>query len=257
LFLAIRPIEKARDMLNSLKQFQNVLLIGGKSEIALETIRNVPMVANAKVFLLGRQIEEQEISLGGTQIYRLNYDISDSVDRIEVISQLLSERDFDLVILAVGYLGNQPNLSTLPQNQEVLNLNFSHSAEVLDFVAHRLKMQKHGKVLILSSVASVRPRKGNYVYGAAKAGLDFLARGLQLDLEGSGAEIYIARPGFVHSRMTTGMTPAPFAISAKKAGELCAKGITRSKKVFYVPGVLRFVMLAVRVLPTSILNRFN
>jgi len=244
-------------MLNALKQFQNILLIGGKSEIGLETLRNVQMVANAKVFLLGRQIEVQDISIEGAQIFRLNYDISDSADRIEVISQLMDEMDFDLVVLAVGYLGNQPNLSTLRQNQEILNLNFNHSAEVLAFVAHRLKVQKHGKVLILSSVASVRPRKGNYVYGAAKAGLDFLARGLQLDLEGSGVEIYIARPGFVHSRMTNGLIPAPFAISAEKAGELCAKGITKSKKVFYVPGVLRSVMFIVSVLPTRILKRLN
>jgi decaprenylphospho-beta-D-erythro-pentofuranosid-2-ulose 2-reductase len=244
-------------MLNALKQFQNILVIGGKSEIALETIRNVHMVANAKVFLLGRNIESEDIAIEGTQTFWLNYDISDSVNRIEVLSQLFNERDFDLVVLAVGYLGHQPNRSTLPQNQEVLNLNFIHSAEVLEFVAHKLKVQKHGKVLILSSVASVRPRKGNYVYGAAKAGLDFLARGLQLDLEGSGAVIYVARPGFVHSRMTDGMKPATFAISTEKAGKLCAKGITKSKKVFYVPGALRLVMFIVRVLPTKILNRLN
>ena len=244
-------------MLNALMQFQNIMLIGGKSEIAIETIRNIHMVANAKVFLLGRQIEAQDILIEGAQTFRLNYDISDSVERIGVISRLLTDRDFDLVVLAVGHLGNPPNLSTSRENQEVLNVNFSHSAEVLEFVAHRLKMQKHGKVLILSSVASVRPRKGNYVYGAAKAGLDFLARGLQLDLEGSGAEIYIARPGFVHSRMTNGIPPAPFAISAEKAGELCAKGVSGSKKVFYVPGVLRFVMLVVRFLPTKILNKLN
>ena len=238
-------------------QFQNIMLIGGKSEIALETIRNIHMVPNANVFLLGRQIETQSISIEGAQTFRFDYDINDSVDRLEVVSQLLTDKDFDLIVLAVGYLGNQPNLSTLSQNQEVLKVNFSYSAEVLEFVVQHLKMQKHGKILILSSVASVRPRKGNYVYGAAKAGLDFLARGLQLDLEGSGAEIYIARPGFVHSRMTNGITPAPFAISAAKAGELCAKGITGSKKVFYVPGVLRFVMLVVRFLPRKILNKLN
>jgi decaprenylphospho-beta-D-erythro-pentofuranosid-2-ulose 2-reductase len=255
LFLAIRSVKKAGAMLNALKQLQNILVIGGKSEIALETIRNSHMAVNAKVFLLGRNIESEDISIERTQTFRVNYDISDSVNRIELLSQLFNERDFDLVLVAVGFLGYQPNLSTLSQNQEVLNLNFIYSAEVLEFVAHRLKVQKHGKVLILSSVATVRPRKGNYVYGAAKAGLDFLARGLQLDLEGSGAMICIARLGFVHSRMTDGMKPAPFAISTQKAGKLCAKGITTSNKVFYVPGVLKFVMFIVRVLPTKILNR--
>jgi decaprenylphospho-beta-D-erythro-pentofuranosid-2-ulose 2-reductase len=106
-------------------------------------------------------------------------------------------------------------------------------------------------------VASLRPRKSNYIYGAAKSGFDFFARGLQLDLVGTGVNICIARPGFVHSNMTKGMTPAPFAISAAKAGEICARGIQESKKVFYVPGILRFVMIIVRLLPYKILNKLN
>ncbi len=244
-------------MLNGLKQFQNVMVIGGKSEIAIETIKNVPLVSDANVFLLGRHIELEDLTINGAHTVLLNYDISHSAERIETVSKLLDDRDFDLVVIAVGYLGSRPDVSNMIQDQEVLSINFSHSAEVLKYIANRLKIQNHGKVLILSSVASIRPRKSNYVYGAAKAGLDFLARGLQLDLEGTGAEICIARPGFVHSRMTQGMAPAPFAISATKAGELCAKGVVSSRKLFYVPGVLRYVMFVVKYLPKSILNKLN
>jgi decaprenylphospho-beta-D-erythro-pentofuranosid-2-ulose 2-reductase len=256
-FLAVKSITEARVMLNGLKQFQNVMVIGGKSEIGLEIIRNISLVSGGKVFLLGRKIETRDISLSGAEVIGINYDIGDPTQRIELVSKLLAERDFDLVILAAGFLGDQPIASTPAQDREIVNVNFSYSAEVLECVAHCLRMQTHGKVLVLSSVASVRPRRSNYVYGASKAGLDFLARGLQLDLEGTGVEIYIARPGFVHSRKTKGMAPAPFAISAAKAGELCAKGITKSEKVFYVPGILKYVMLVVKFLPIKILNKLN
>jgi decaprenylphospho-beta-D-erythro-pentofuranosid-2-ulose 2-reductase len=244
-------------MLNGLKQFQNVLVIGGKSGIALELIKNICIVPNGKVFLLGRKIETQGINLPGLEIIPINYDISDSIQRFGLVNQLMTERDFDLVVLAAGYLGEQPIKSTPALDREIINVNFSYSAEVLEGVAQRMRMQKHGKVLVLSSVASIRPRKSNFVYGASKAGLDFLARGLQLDLEGTGVEIYVARPGFVHSKMTKGMTPAPFAITAARAGQLCAIGITKSKRIFYVPGILRYVMLIVRYLPVKVLNKLN
>jgi decaprenylphospho-beta-D-erythro-pentofuranosid-2-ulose 2-reductase len=244
-------------MMNGIKQLQNVMVIGGKSEIALEIVKNINLAPNGKVFLLGRNIEIQETTSSRTQLIGINYDLNNQIQRIEIVSQLLSDQDFDLVIMAAGYLGAKPIESSARQNREIINVNFTHSAEVLELLANRLSLQKHGKILILSSVASLRPRKSNYIYGASKAGLDFMARGLQLDLEGTGVEIYIARPGFVHSRMTRGMTPAPFAITAGKAGEICAKGITRSKKVFYVPGILKYLMLIVRCLPIKLLKKLN
>jgi len=244
-------------MLNGLGQIQNILVIGGKSQIAFETVLNVPLAPNGKVFLLGREIENENFVLANTDVRKINYDLQDLGQQINKISELFDERDFDLVILSVGYLGLQPSKSTLEQDQRIIDVNFTHSASVLNYVTQRLKTQHHGKILILSSVASLRPRKSNYIYGAAKSGFDFFARGLQLDLLGTGVSICIARPGFVHSNMTKGMIPAPFAISAAKAGEICARGIQKSKKVFYVPGILRFVMIIVKLLPYRILNKLN
>jgi decaprenylphospho-beta-D-erythro-pentofuranosid-2-ulose 2-reductase len=244
-------------MLNGLGQIQNILVIGGKSQIALETVSNVSLAPKGKVFLLGREIEKENVIIANADVTTMNYDISDPVQQIEKISELFDKRDFDLVILAVGYLGFQPSKSTLEEDQTIIDVNFTYSARVLNYVTDRLKLQNHGKVLILSSVASVRPRKSNYIYGAAKSGLDFFARGLQLDFLGTGVDICIARPGFVHSNMTKGITPAPFAISAAKAGEICARGILKSKKVFFVPGILRYVMFIVKFLPYQILNKLN
>jgi decaprenylphospho-beta-D-erythro-pentofuranosid-2-ulose 2-reductase len=244
-------------MLNGIGQIQSILVVGGKSEIALQTVLNVPLAPNGNVFLLGRQIENEKIVIDGAQVTQLNYDITNSSQQTKIIADLFDKSDIDLVILAVGCLGIQPNKSTLEKNEIVIDVNFSHSAKVLNYVTNRLKLQNHGKILVLSSVASVRPRKSNYIYGAAKSGLDFFARGLQLDLVGSGVDICIARPGFVHSNMTNGMTPAPFAISAAKAGEICARGILKSKNVFYVRGILRYVMFIVKLLPYKILNKLN
>jgi decaprenylphospho-beta-D-erythro-pentofuranosid-2-ulose 2-reductase len=64
---------------------------------------------------------------------------------------------------------------------------------------------------VLSSIAAVRPRQANFVYGAAKSGLDAFGRGLADSLHGSGVQVLSVRPGFVIGRMTAGLAPAPLA----------------------------------------------
>ena len=66
-----------------------------------------------------------------------------------------------------------------------------------------------GQIVVFSSVAGVRVRRANYVYGSAKAGLDGFASGLADALHGTGVQLLLVRPGFVIGRMTEGMSPAP------------------------------------------------
>ena len=74
-----------------------------------------------------------------------------------------------------------------------------------------LRNQGHGRIVVLSSVAGVRVRRANYVYGASKAGLDAFAQGTAESLRGTGASLMIVRPGWVATRMTEGRDPAPLA----------------------------------------------
>ena len=60
-----------------------------------------------------------------------------------------------------------------------------------------LRAQGHGRIVVLSSVAGVRVRRSNFVYGASKAGLDAFATGLAEALRGTGASLMIVRPGWV------------------------------------------------------------
>ncbi len=79
--------------------------------------------------------------------------------------------------------------------------------------AGRLRSQGQGRIVVLSSVAGVRVRRANFLYGASKAGLDAFTRGLAEATRGSGVRVQVVRPGFVRTKMTVGLRPAPFAAS--------------------------------------------
>ena len=102
---------------------------------------------------------------------------------------------------------------------------------------------------MFSSVAGVRVRRANYVYGSAKAGLDGFASGLADALHGSGVHLTLVRPGFVVGRMTadSGLSPAPLSSTPDQVAEATARGIGRD--VVWVPGALRLLFTAMRLLP--------
>jgi decaprenylphospho-beta-D-erythro-pentofuranosid-2-ulose 2-reductase len=110
-------------------------------------------------------------------------------------------------------------------------------------------------VVVLSSVAAVRPRRANFVYGSAKAGLDAVAQGLGAALAGSGVAVVTVRPGFVRTRMTAGLADGPFATGADEVARAVRDAVRTRPEVVWVPRVLRLVMNTARLLPRTVFRR--
>jgi len=114
-----------------------------------------------------------------------------------------------------------------------------------------------GKILVCSSVASIRPRLRNFSYGASKSALDFYAIGLQSKLSKSKVKISILRPGYVFTKMTKNFKPAPFSITLEVLARISIDGLFKNKKVIYVPWKLKFIMNLLRIVPRFIFNKLG
>ncbi len=110
---------------------------------------------------------------------------------------------------------------------------------------------------MLSSVAAERPRRANFVYGSAKAGLDAFGRGLGEALRPDGVRVLVLRPGFVRTRMTAGLRPAPFSVDPEAVAAVAVDALRRGDEVAWVPAALRWVMLAARALPAPLFRRIQ
>jgi decaprenylphospho-beta-D-erythro-pentofuranosid-2-ulose 2-reductase len=125
----------------------------------------------------------------------------------------------------------------------------------------RMKARGSGTIVVLSSVAAVRPRKFNSVYGAAKAGLDAFARGYADSLHGSGVRLVLVRPGFVTGRMTAGMTPAPLATTPERVGVAVASALRGSASgrdgAVWVPASLAALAAVMRVVPRQVWRKLD
>jgi decaprenylphospho-beta-D-erythro-pentofuranosid-2-ulose 2-reductase len=122
-------------------------------------------------------------------------------------------------------------------------------------VGDKLKAQGHGSLVALSSVAGERARRSNFVYGSTKAGLDAFYSGLTEALRPSGVTVTVVRPGFVHTKMTEGMKPAPLSTTPEAVAEIIVHAVRVKQELVWAPAPLRFVMSALRHVPRPIFRK--
>lgn len=238
---------------------QSVVVLGGTSDIARAIVARLAGRCR-RLVLAGRDPDGLERAAtearaeGVPSVETCTFEATDVAGAPGAVDACFAAAgEVDLVVVAVGLLGDQAADEHDPARvAEVATVNYTWPAAALTRVADRLRAQGQGRIVVLSTVAGVRVRRANYVYGAAKAGLDGFAVGLSEALRGSGVSVLVVRPGFVHSKMTAGMKAAPFATSPDDVADAVVQALGRKQADVYVPALLRWVFLAFRLLPQSL-----
>lgn len=224
-------------------QVRTALLLGGTSDIGRAILERLAASGLERAVLASREVPERGPVLGGGRIEctTLHWDALGAGDHTALFDRAATELGgIDVVICAVGLLGHHAGISMGPEQvDEMVRTNFAGPAAALAVAADRLVAQGSGTIVVLSSVAGVRPRRSNYVYGSTKAGLDAFARGIADAVHGTGVKVLVVRPGFVRSSMTAGLDPAPFATDPATVADVVASSLARGRSgVVWVPPLL-------------------
>ncbi len=247
-------------MLDNLGRPGRILLLGGTSEIGLAILAALAAPGDTEVMLAGR--DERAMAAAGKNlpfgVTTMPFDATAAGSAQAVIDKAFSAGPVDLVIAATGVLTPQEELDRDPAlAARMIEVNFTSHVTTLLAAADRMRSACSGTIVVLSSVAAIRPRKANYVYGAAKAGLDAFARGLADALAGTGVRVLLVRPGFVVGRMTAGMSPAPMASTPAQVGAAVARALDSKATLAWVPGGLRIAAMVLRSLPRPLWRRMR
>jgi decaprenylphospho-beta-D-erythro-pentofuranosid-2-ulose 2-reductase len=243
-----------------------VMVLGGSSEIALAIVTELQSERPCHVALVGR--DREALAHAAAELGKRGCHMADAscVDALafERHAAVLEESfqalggTADVVVLAVGVLGERGGIpSSVEGAVDVLEVNLAGAGSLLLHAASHLRTHGGGTIVVLSSVAAERPRRANVVYGASKAGLDALARGLGDALLDDGVRIVVVRPGFVRTRMTQGLAPAPLATTPQAVARIVAGALHGHARVVWVPRPLRWVMAVMRTLPGPIFRRIE
>jgi decaprenylphospho-beta-D-erythro-pentofuranosid-2-ulose 2-reductase len=242
---------------------RRLLLVGGSSEIGVAIGCRMAAVDPTQAFLIGRDRARlegamDELERGGCE--RGTIGVVDARDldahAAAVEAAFAQAGGFEVVVVAVGALGAQEGLDADPEHAvEVMQVTFLGAGSLLLHCLRALRDQGYGRLVVLSSVAVERPRGQNAVYGAAKAGLDALAQGLADANASTHVRVLVVRPGFVKTRMTAGLTPAPFSTTPEVVARAVVKALNSGAHTIWVPGTLRFLFSVLRHLPRRLYRK--
>lgn len=242
---------------------KRIVVLGGTSEIALSIAGALAAQQPRDVALLGRdpaqlEVAAESLRAGGCPVVlTATLDALDTQQHAAILAGIFEQLGgADLVLLAVGVLGERGGLpEDVSGAVELLRVNVVGAGSLLLESARLLRAQGRGTLVVLSSVAGERVRPSNVVYGASKSALDALALGLGDALHADGVRVLVVRPGFVKTRMTRGLAAAPLAVAPADVARLVVRGLDRGDTVIWAPAVLRWVMLAIRLMPRALLRR--
>jgi len=242
---------------------RTALVLGGASDIALATLRRLGGAGLEAVVLaardpdsLRRRLEAEPVPVDTVVV--VAWDANDTTAHASLLREsVVAIGPIDLALCAVGSLGHHSDATMATGDADaLLRTNFVGPATSLLDVTRALVAQGHGTIVVLSSVAGARARRSNFVYGSAKAGLDAFAQGLGDSVAGTGVRVHVVRPGFVTTKMTTGLTPAPFASTADDVAAAIAGVISSPRnRIVWVPARLGPLMGVLRNVPAPLWRR--
>lgn len=246
------------------KSGRRVLILGAQSAIAVATAR-LYAAEGARLVLVARnqdrldRIADDLRARGALEVEAITLDLV-----AEAASARKHLADWQKLVggldhahIFYGYLGDQEKAQTDPEELDrILTVNFTSAAQWSEAIAAHYRKQKHGSLVVISSVAGDRGRQSNYAYGAAKGAITLFVQGLAHSLASTGAHATAIKLGFVDTPMTDGMdksgplwaSPAQVAATIRKAAD--TKG-----PIHYGPWFWRPIMLVIRAVPAFIFHR--
>jgi decaprenylphospho-beta-D-erythro-pentofuranosid-2-ulose 2-reductase len=247
-------------MIDALGRPQHLLLLGGTSDIALAIAEAYASSApGLTVTLAARPGERRDraverLEARGCVALPVDFDALEADTHEETLRRV--DGDIDIAVVAFGLLGDPEQAWTdVTAARDLAMVNYVGAVTTGVALGARIRQQGHGVVVALSSVAGERPRRSNFVYGSTKAGMDAFYTGLGEALKELGGRVLVVRPGFVRSKMTDGLDPAPLATTPEAVAAAVVDAVRDGKEQIWVPGTMRAVMSGLRHLPRSVFRR--
>ncbi len=252
------PTFKSHQMERFHRKKEHVLLIlGANSDIA-----------NATAIAYARQNPSGHLILASRDLEQLTHFASEQglTSRCDILyfdaADLNTHRAFvetlpqqpDWVLYTAGVLiANETGREDPSKWRENAAVNFTGAVSVLQELV-RVSNPFLKRIMGLSSIAALRGRRSNYLYGAAKSGFHQYLCGLRQELQSRGICVQAITPGSVRTKMTQHMHLPP---GTNTPEEIAASILQSQNCSFEVYPTLfwRFVAIVVRILPEWALKR--
>ncbi len=161
----------------------------------------------AKVMLIYRsRSEEAEAVAAGisTEAFAFQADVSDPAQANAAVEACIER--FEGVDVLVNNAGVTDDTLVLQMSDDawgrVLRTNLDGAFHMARAVYRPMLMQKHGRIINLSSVSGRRPNRGQANYAASKGGVEAFTRALAVEVAPKKITVNAVAPGIIETEMS-------------------------------------------------------
>ena len=237
---------------------KKILIYGASSLISLELIKLLNKDVS-KFFLFCRDKNEIEIFLkkNNFDIEKFSIfeiDLLDIKKNLEIIDHI---KNIDGVIWVAGFSGNtEEELKNLDLSEKNLRINFLNPILIINKTLTKLNLNSESFVVAITSVAGLRGRGKNFIYGSAKAGLIAYLSGLRQKYNQRLTVISVI-PGYIRTNNFKIKAPNFLICEPSDIAKKIAKAIKYKHEIIYSSFLWRIIMMIIKIIPEKIFKKFN
>ncbi len=242
-----------------------ILITGASSGLGEELSRQYATPQNSLVLLARREKKLQklqdELTPHAKSVEIIVADVTkfdELQEKIKTITQL------DMVILNAGIsLGHDnKDIPTIDEFKNLYDVNLLSNHAILEVLLPKFKEQKSGKIVFISSLASLISMPSSKVYSSSKRALNAYAEGIRYKYSKYGMRVITILPGFIKSELTDKNSfHMPLLLSTQDGVKRIKKAIDKNKRFYPFPLrfylIIKFFNLLPQFLREKIVNSIN
>lgn len=189
----------------------------------------------------------------GAMVETLTCDLCDGPAAHEVITNFVSARGVDLLIVNAGvFSGHHADgeMEDAAEATQMLRTNLEAAVLSIMAVLPQMRGQRSGRIAIVGSLAALHPLADAPAYSASKAGLMAYGEALREGLLPDGVDVSLVYPGHIATDHTARHVGAlPLVLSTEAAAARIKKGLDRGRGFIAFPRRLLWLIRGGRLLP--------
>ncbi|MCD6172209.1 MAG: SDR family NAD(P)-dependent oxidoreductase [Sulfurimonas sp.] len=221
-----------------------ILITGASSGLGAELARQYACADNELVLLARRE----------DKLFKLRSELFEKTKSTEIIVADVTDFDelqkkisacgnLDMVILNAGIsLGHSEEITPFKEFKKLYDVNVLANHAILEVLLPKFKAQQSGKIVFISSLASLFSMPSSKAYSSSKRALNAYAEAIRYKYKKDNIKVINILPGFIKSELTDKNDfHMPFLLSTEDGVKKIKKAIEKEKVFYAFP--LRFYLI--------------
>ncbi len=177
--------------------------------------------------------------------------VADVTEFEELQVKIKSIGSVDIVILNAGVsLGHSNKIPTIKEFKNLYDVNVLSAHAILEILLPLFVKQQSGKIVFISSLASLFTMPSSKVYSSSKRALNAYAEGIRYKYKKENIEVINILPGFIKSELTDkNRFKMPLILSTEDGVKRIINAIENNRRFYAFPFRFYIIIRLLNLLP--------